>query len=207
MGMRLHWRTPTPSGPPTRASVTQSTPASPESVSQEAESPYDEIRYTAAGEEWRFVVTWMPDVEYAQNELSVYRSGHLVRRLRAEQLGGLGLEVKRIRLRSGNSIVGVFSYPGAGHATAKHFFTVRDHHLVYMGQVGGENGGPVLQDEDGDGRPEWVFDNYRWYEHYTDGPTQYLIFKETKEGKLWLWKRLPNRKRRQLPDRFGFECC
>jgi hypothetical protein len=125
--------------------------------------------------------------------------------MRASEVGAQGLEVSRMALPSGGVLVGVLTYPGAGHAIERRFFTVRGHRLVYMGKVGGENGGPLFLDEDGDGQKEWVFDNFCWYEQYEEGPNQYLVFKLTKAGKLRLWKRLPNSKHRRLPDRFGFK--
>jgi hypothetical protein len=202
---RLHHRT-QPAAPKTATlgERGQGTPTPPEAVSLEDEPP-EVIKFAVSSDEWRFVVTWVTNAEETQSELSVYRNGRLVRKLRAEALDGMGLEIKRITLPSGNSVVGVLSFPGAGHATAKHFFTVRDRQLLYMGKVGGENGGPVFRDGDGDGRGEWVFDNYCWYEQYTEGPTQYLVFKATKAGTLRLWKRFPNPKHERLPDRFHFE--
>jgi hypothetical protein len=180
-------------------------PQSPPADDAPDTAPPQEVRFSVSGDVWRFVVTWIPNTEVAENQLCVYRNGHLIRRMRASEVGALGLEVRRTVLPSGGMVVGVLSYPGAGHATNKHFFTVRGQRLVYMGKVGGENGGPLFRDEDGDGQTEWVFDNYCWYEQYEKGPNQYLVFKLTKAGTLRLWKRLPNPKHRRLPDRFDFQ--
>jgi hypothetical protein len=75
---------------------------------------------------------------------------------------------------------------------------------VRASKVGGENGGPYFRDYDGDGQPEWVFDNFDWYEHNIEGPTGFQVYKQVPSGKLRIWKHLPNPKRRHLKDPFEF---
>ena len=77
--------------------------------------------------------------------------------------------------------------------------------IVEIGSVGGEAGGPILRDLDGDGKPEWIFDDYDWYTYYGTHPKHFLVYKEASDGTLKIWKRLPNKKRQRLPSALGLE--
>lgn len=72
-----------------------------------------------------------------------------------------------------------------------------------MAELDAQNGGTIFRDYDGDGRPEWVFDDYNWATYREDGPESFLIYTERKDGTLKLWKRLPNKKRLPLQDRLN----
>ena len=88
--------------------------------------------------------------------------------------------------------------PGCGTPTITQLYTLRGGNLIHMAQVGALNGGPIFRDYDGDGKPEWVFDDYDFYAFSKS--KHFLIYKEQTNGKLKLWKRLPNKKGMRLPS-------
>jgi hypothetical protein len=189
---------------PVATSLAETQPATaPGQPAAPIERDPDQASFSVGRDQWRFVVNRVSNSEAFEADLRIYKNGGMVCRLRAEQLDGEGLAVKRVSFPTRYPVMAVLAYPDAGHPTATHFYTTRAGRLVHMGEVGAENGGPVFHDYDGDGRPEWVFDDYDWCEYYTRGPAFYLVYKETREGKLHLWRRLPNLKRRHLPDRIG----
>jgi hypothetical protein len=92
---------------------------------------------------------------------------------------------------------------GAGQVTR--FYRVQGNRLHIMGEVEGECGGPLFRDYDKDGQPEWVFDDYDYYQYYDDGPAHLRVFKLSRAGRLNLWKTLPHPTRKLLPDRVGIQ--
>src|SRR5947199_1708725 len=104
MATRLHHRTrPTPSSAAALIEPVQNAIAPAQTALPDADPP-QEVKFSASGDRWRFSVTWVPNAEVAENELSVFRNGRLIRKIRADQVDALGLEVKRITLPSGDVV-------------------------------------------------------------------------------------------------------
>ncbi len=178
---------------------------------EELAKKYDEgcrsaEKLTVGPDTWSFVIGIAEKLDHVEDELDVYKNTHLVLKLLARDLGGLGLTVKRMTFPINLPIVAVQSFPGLGHPSETHFYTIIKSKLVTMGKVGAEYGGPIFRDYDGDGKQEWVFDDYRWYDYFSQGPTRYLVYKQDQQGKLRLWKRIPNPKHEHLPDNIHIFC-
>lgn len=161
-------------------------------------------------DKWKFEMEWI-DWEKRQGDesmerLVVSKNGRVVLRAKASTLGGAGLAVQRMNFPFRNPIVAVESLPGMGHPSEHHFYIIRKGKLIHMGEVGAEFGGPVFVDKDGDGHSEWLFDDYCWYEHREAGPKHFLLYKMTRDGKLKLWKRLPNPRREHLSPVVDIHC-
>lgn len=131
------------------------------------------------------------------------RNGHVVLTQTASDLGGASLEFGKAEFMSPFPLIILRSEPECGNPGPAHLYGIRRGKLMHVVEVDGECGGPILHDYDGDGRLEWVFDDYNWYRYYGKEPKYLLVYKMASDGKLRLWKRLPNRQRRHLPFRLG----
>lgn len=152
---------------------------------------------------WR-VEIWWPKRGLEVGEFArFYKNGTLIRTVNAHELDGDGLQFGKAGFKTRYPLIVLAALPGMGHVRDSALFAIRNGVLVKMMQIDGMHAGPVFRDYDGDGRPEWVFDDYNWYRYREEGPMKYLVYKEQKDGTLKLWKRLPNRKRLRLPDRLG----
>lgn len=153
---------------------------------------------------WR-VEIWRPrEIDDLYRYVKFYKNGRLVQKIQGEeQLGSPFLRFGEADFKTRSPLIILEAVPPCDHPDQTTLFTIRQGKLIRMAEVGGMNGGPVFRDYDGDGRPEWVFDDY-YYHVYPEGdPKRLLVYKERKDGTLKLWKSLPNRKRLRLPDRLG----
>ena len=152
---------------------------------------------------WRIEIWWpvkgLEVGEYAK----FYKNGRLVYTLHAHTINADGFEFGKAAFKTRYPLLVLQGLPAAGHLRNTILYTIRRGRLIEMGEINGQNHGPVFRDYDGDNRPEWVFDDYNWYVYYEKGPKFLLVYKELKNGKLKLWKTLPNPKRRELPERLG----
>ncbi|MFN3653076.1 MAG: hypothetical protein ACK47B_26140 [Armatimonadota bacterium] len=85
------------------------------------------------------------------------------------------------------------------------FYAITGGRLVKMGEIEGRAGGPLLEDHDGDGRPEWIFDDHDPYARDGSGPRRLRIYRVSAAKRLVLWKRVPNPSREPLPRVLGNE--
>lgn len=88
----------------------------------------------------------------------------------------------------------VESHSGAGHGRLSHIYSLPASgkpRLIYQTTL--ENGGPVFRDIDEDGRCEWIFDDYNYYDHYGEPGPHILVYKNSPDGELRLHQELPNR--------------
>lgn len=181
-----------------------SLPGSPSKVQEPAAK--DELQRTrivhAGHDLWRLEIWWPHQGVDIGEYIKFFRNGHLVRKIYARDIGGVGLGFGEAKFKTRFPMIVLQTEPECGHPGPTCLYTIRQGRLIQMGQVGGEYGGPIFRDYDGDGRPEWVFDDYNWYNYYDKGPKYFLVYKEWKNGTLHLWKRLPNVHRRPLPANF-----
>ena len=63
-------------------------------------------------------------------------------------------------------------------------------------------GGPVFRDLDGDGKEEWIWDDFCSYEG-GDPPAHLIAFKPDQAGVLKIWKKMSNRNGIRLPALAG----
>lgn len=168
-----------------------------------------QMQVQAEGNTWRFEI-WDEEnnckyPDFPAQYLKVFRNAKLVRTTVAGELGGYSLEFGKVAFAYHLPLIVIRANPMCGNPGSVSLFTIRNRQFYRIAQIGGENGGPLLRDYDGDGRREWVFDDYCWYEYYNAGPKWLRIYKEGKDGRLTFWKRLPNRRRRHLAENLGFE--
>ncbi|GDX41209.1 hypothetical protein LBMAG21_15010 [Armatimonadota bacterium] len=152
---------------------------------------------------WRVEIWWPKGGLEVGVYAKFYKNGQLVRKVSAHELRGDGLLFGEAEFKSRYSIIVLLAEPGLGHMSSATLFSIRQGKLIQMVTVNGEMGGPIFRNYDNAGLPEWVFDDFYWYEHREAGPKSYLVFKEQKDGTLKLWKHLPNPKRLHLPDKLG----
>jgi hypothetical protein len=150
---------------------------------------------------WRLEV-WRQRPSY-EDMLKFYRNGQIVQTVQSKELGKIyGGQFFTVRLMHFPTLYPVIAArvrSGAGHGQVTRFYAVRNGQLINLGEVEGECGGPVFRDYDGDGKREWVFDDYDYYDYHDQGPDFYKVYKETADSKLVLWKELPDKQHRGLP--------
>ena len=156
---------------------------------------------------WR-VETWShnpaEDADYndyvAEFEQSVrfYRNGLLALTVPASDLRGPYIEARQAVLPVSFPVIAVRAHGYCSRGRVLRLYALRNGKLTEIAEFSGVNGGPVFRDYDGDGRPEWVFDDFNGYRFPDRSPEHYLIYKLQPDGSLKLWKRLPNRKRLPL---------
>ena len=188
--------------------IVAATPAPPPVPQEDAIEPgKDELRHTLTAHEgrdtWR-VETWRIQGDLQCGEYAAfYRDGHLIRKVYASKMGGSLLAVSKASFQTRFPIISVTMSFLQPIPITTEIYTLRRGHLIKIGKVGGENGGPIFRDYDGDGKLEWVFDDYNGHKYHEEGPEHLLVYKELKNGKLELWKILPNPERQSLPDHLG----
>lgn len=173
-----------------------------------AEHKVDSRVLRAGQDVWR-VEIWSPSHEkddiLAEEYVKIFKNEQLVRKYRAEELSGVTLEFGKAAFTPRFPLLILRGEPAAGHPGPINLFSIREGKLVAMGKVEGEAGGPIFRDYDGDGKKEWVFDDYNWYVYYGARPRYFVVYKEQSDGTLKKWKKLPNKDRRRLPGNLGFE--
>ena len=153
--------------------------------------------------------TWRVEIWWPSNGMKTgccakfFRNKRLMRQIYGKERGNFGLEFGKTRSTTRYPVIVLQLLPQVGHPVATCLFTIRHGELIEMKTIGAMNGGPIFRDYDGDGKMEWVFDDYDWYDYYNEGPKYLLVYKELENGKLKLWKRLPNKHRRHLPNNIG----
>lgn len=172
------------------------------------EHKVDSRTYRAGSDVWRAEI-WEPqhkkdDIPVEQN-VKFFKNDHLIRRATAAELKGTSLEFGKAKFPTQFPLIVIRAEPAMGHPGPVNLFSLRNGKLVAMGRVDGEAGGPIFRDYDGDGKREWVFDDYNWYVYYGKHPKYYVVYKEQADGTLKRWKRLPNRERRRLPANLGLD--
>jgi hypothetical protein len=140
-----------------------------------------------------------------EESLRVFKNDRLVRTIPAMKLGGVSLEFGKPAFKTHFPLIVIRAEPAAGHPGPITLFSIRKGELVAIGRIGGEAGGPLFRDYEGDGKKEWVFDDYDWYVYRGAHPKFLLVYKEANDGTLKMWKRLPNKKRRRLPNNLGLD--
>ena len=176
-----------------------------ETLQAEEAAPKDELRERqiihAGHDLWRIEI-WNDKQHGEFSDCArFYRNGSLVHQLYAYTMEGNFLFFGKTLFTTRYPLIALFAHPGAGRFSEKRLYMIRRGELINMVTLGAENGGPVFQDYDGDGKPEWVFDDFSQYVYCDVGPEYFLVYKQLKNGKLKLWKRLHNRTRRFLPER------
>lgn len=132
----------------------------------------------------------------------IFENGRL--RLRKDAEGELGAIILNWPYRG--KLLAVSQHSGAGHGMSTWLYWVRQDRVIDLRTtIESEAGGPEFRDLDHDGRPEILFDNYNWYEHWDNPPSPTKILAYKFDGKsLRLWRMLPNKKHRRLSQRFYF---
>ncbi len=165
------------------------------------------VRFRVGHDRWDFRHWLGTDGSYIEGTcLEILKNGKRVRRIRGGELSRCVVAVRRIRTPAPFPVIAVRGHSSAGHGQATEYLGIRRGRLIAMGRdPGGECGGPVFHDLDGDRRPEWVFDDYDWYTYYGNGPRYLVVYRLTSSARLKVWKRLPNHGRRFLPDTTGMD--
>ena len=89
----------------------------------------------------------------------------------------------------------------AGHGEESNYYAIVKGGLVLMLKNSiGENGGPVFRDVDGDGKPEFIIDDYSYYEHWDKPQLHLLMYKLGRDSRLHLWKKVNRRGHWPLPE-------
>ena len=187
--------------------VVAATPAAPpETGKPETGERLNATRFVSEGRnQWRIEIWETGEGLSVEDYVKFYRNGHIVRQTNAETLGGMTLGFGKVKFATRFPVLVLQVEPGCGTPTVTQLYTFRGGKLINMAEVGALNGGPLFRDYDGDGKPEWVFDDYDWYTYYGKPPKHFLIYKEQANGKLKLWKRLPNKKGTRLPSNLDQE--
>jgi hypothetical protein len=137
-------------------------------------------------------------------KVRISRNGQRMLTLRAGDVSGYYIAAKRVWFPVGFPVIAVRGHSANGHGEETRFYGIRHRRLYLMGGITvGENGGPIFRDLDGDGRMEWIFDDYTWYGYYGDPPRWLLVYRLSRAGRLVFWKKLPNRTRKHLPRVLG----
>jgi hypothetical protein len=154
-------------------------------------------------DKWTFEVC-MPSMGWEL--LRCFRNGQFVQSIDSKDLGkddcGQYFQVRLMHFPTRFPVVGVRVHSGAGHGQVTRYYAVRHGQMFNMGEIEAECGGPVFRDLDGDGKPEWVFDDFD-PRYGRDRPDYYDIYKESADGKLVFWKYLPYDRPQPLPDPFS----
>jgi hypothetical protein len=87
--------------------------------------------------------------------------------------------------------------------TWRRYYCLRHGKVKLMLEMGEWNGGPIFRDYDGDGKPEWVIDDYDFNGSQNDWGDHLYLYKLQPNYTLRLWKTVPNRSRRHLTDPSG----
>jgi hypothetical protein len=140
-----------------------------------------------------------------EESISFFKNDKMIRTAKASEFGGTSLEFGKPTFATRFPLLIIRAEPAAGHPGPVSLLSIRDGRLVQIGKIGGEAGGPIFRDYDGDGKSEWVFDDYSWYTYYGARPKHYVVYKEQQDGTLKLWKSLPNKTRRRLPANLGLD--
>jgi hypothetical protein len=99
----------------------------------------------------------------------------------------------------------IASHSGVGHGEHDSYYLIRNGRLRGpIFEFGGERGGPVFLDVDGDKEPEMLFDNYDWHTMRENGPDKFITFKIGKDGNAKQFRVLPNKGRKHLPKAVRF---
>jgi hypothetical protein len=143
----------------------------------------------------QWVIEHWEDINDFQG-IRVSKNGAIVK-----EMGDAGLwKAVRVKTPASFPVFIVKSHSGAGHGENTYLYGIRQGQFKSMGSFPyGEIGGPVFRDLDRDRIPEWIFDNFYWYDHHGDGPTQLVAYKLTRSGDLRKWRTLKNPKRQHLP--------
>ena len=172
------------------------------------ESKVDSRTYRAGQDVWR-VEIWEP--KHQKNDLLVeqyarfFKNDRLVRTTGAAKFKGISLEFGKAKFETRFPLIVIRAEPAMGHPGPVSLLSIRNGQLVRIGEIGGEAGGPIFRDYDGDGKKEWVFDDYDWYVYYGKHPKHFVIYKEQRDGTLKRWKRLPNKEQKRLPANLGLD--
>jgi len=103
-------------------------------------------------------------------------------------------------------VVAIRETSGAGHGERTLLGGLRRGRAVRMVDISwGEAGGPIFKDLDGDGKPEWIWDDYSWYEYFHHAPGFWIAYRLGRDGKLRRWRKLRNPTGTALPRTFGQE--
>jgi len=155
-------------------------------------------------DKWTFE-TRMPSTDTIWELLRCFRNGQLVQTIHSQDMGkddcGQHFQVRLMHFPTRFPVVGVRVQSGAGHGQVTRYYAVRQRQMFNMGEIEGECGGPVFRDLDGDGKPEWIFDDFD-PRYGRDHPDYYEVYKEAADGKLVYWKYLPYDRPHPLPDPF-----
>ena len=181
------------------------TPALPVAALKEKPLPANEERHEIRAERegrnlWRLEI-WGPKRENVSDYyLKFYRNRHLIETVSAADMGGHTLEFGKIRFATDFPVIAVLGGGLCSPDVTTRFYILQQGRVVLMAAVGAYAGGPIFRDYDGDGKPEWVFDDYTYSKYRDDGPKYLLVYKQLSSGELKLWKTLPNKRRRHLPS-------
>ncbi|MCW3055968.1 MAG: hypothetical protein JWN14_5138, partial [Chthonomonadales bacterium] len=128
---------------------------------------------------WTFEAR-MPSTDTIWELLRCFRNGQLVQTIDSHDMGkndcGQYFEVRLMHFPTRFPIIAVRVQSGAGHGQVTRYYAVRHGQMFNMGEIEAECGGPVFRDLDGDGKPEWVFDDFD-PRYGRDRPDYYKVYK------------------------------
>jgi hypothetical protein len=112
-------------------------------------------------------------------------------------MGGSLIAADRVWFPTNFPVFAVRAHTGCSHGQWTRFYAVRGNRLSLMGEIESEVGGPVFRDLDGDGRPEWIFDDYCFFD-WELKPRVFPVYRVANR-RLVLAGSLPNPSRKELP--------
>lgn len=149
-----------------------------------------------AGRKWE--IEKIPDLVAGDNHvIEVRRDGKLKLKIDCDELRGTLIGAARAWYPVGYPVITVSGHTGCSHGQTTRFYAISRGELHQMFEIEGEVGGPIFRDLDGDGKNEWIFDNYDFWQ--ANPPTQYLVYRQS-GFRVSFWKKLPNPKRVELPS-------
>jgi hypothetical protein len=148
-----------------------------------------------AGHKWE--LEQIPDLSLLTDDhaIEIRRDGAVKLKLRSHEFMSL-IQVARGWYPVGYPVFVVSGHTGMSHGESTIFYAVKGGKLHKMFDIYGEGGGPVFRDIDGDGKSEWIFDNFE-HPNRVD-PSAFMIYRQN-STKVTFWKELPNPKEVKLP--------
>jgi hypothetical protein len=150
------------------------------------------------GNKWEIEVIPDPEPESTIN-VEIRRNGAVKLKLNRDDFCGDLLQAGRGWYPVGYPVFVISGHTGCSHGELTRFYAVQGGEVREMFEIYGEFGGPVFRDLDGDGKQEWIFDNFECPAFMQDTPPAFLVYRQ--EGyRVKFWKQLPNPNGIELPS-------
>lgn len=152
--------------------------------------------YRIEGETWRIIMGRQQGGDFL-HQLRLQRNGRTVLTKTTE----LELDAVILKWPYRGRLLALSSHTSAGHGMQTDLFRIDRRGVANLGvHLIAEVGGPIYRDLNQDHRPEILFDNYDWYDHWDQSPTLHIAYRY--DGKrLTKYKILP--RHHHLPYRLA----